>query len=390
MSSAPALLDLPDAIAQAWRARGWPDDLLARAVELRTRHSRIKRWASDPRWTVEKLRAALDRRAALVAGSMRVREAAAHDAAALANLYAGSPQDVGAWSVTVERSPNPFAQFALQEHARVYVLDHDGVLLATSASSTRASFVAGRPVAVHMASAFRARAECRSEGLGPLVQRATLPATVQEPAGTYYYRRALGKPGLRATVYGYPSRPFTADPRNIRLARPADIPGCVALINRTHGGLDLFRPYDDAYLQTTLGQDPTVYGWADYYVVEDAGQVVACAGLWDRGRHMREQWLHKSTGERRLVENAALLDFGYAEGHDDAMALLIGHLIGVTDTLGRGQLLAPLEFLPSLRERLVAYGPVADTRALYWLSNPALKKLGVAKLTKPYTDLAYW
>jgi hypothetical protein len=190
-------------------------------------------------------------------------------------------------------------------------------------------------------------------------------------------------------VYNYPRRTFAGDASNIRLATPDDLPSCIELINRTHAGLDLFRPYDMAYLQGKLERAPGVYGWSDYYVVEDAGTVAACAGLWDRGRHMRERWVHKSTGERRLVENTALLDFGFAEGRDDAMALLIEYLIGVTDALGRGQLMAPIEHMPEVIDGLRAHEPVAETRPLYWQLGPALKKAG-AIVTRPYTDLAYW
>jgi hypothetical protein len=287
--------------------------------------------------------------------------------------------------VTVERGPDPFAEFLLQENAHINVLDHAGVLLATFAVSIRATLVAGRELSVHMPSALRVRGGCRGEGLGPLVQR----ATSWTDSAAYFYRRERRKPGLRATVYNYPRRTFAGDAGNIRLATPDDLPRCVELINRTHAGLDLFRPYDGAYLQSKLERAPGVYGLSDYYVIEEDEEIVACAGLWDRGRHMRERWVHKSTGERRLVENTALLDFGCAEGRDYAMASLIEYLIGVTDELGRGQLMAPIEHLPNVIERLRPYKPIAETRPLYWQCNSALKKAGVI-VTRPYTDLAYW
>ena len=66
-----------------------------------------------------------------------------------------------------------------------------------------------------------------------------------------------------------------------------------------------------------------VYGWPDYFVVEEDGKVVACAGLWDKGKNVREVWCHKETGEKRSFDSTALLDFGYAQGREDAMALLL-------------------------------------------------------------------
>ena len=90
----------------------------------------------------------------------------------------------------------------------------------------------------------------------------------------------------------------------------------------------MFRPYSTEYLEQRLddpfwGEKPDfwvpVYGWPDYHVVEEDGRVVACGGLWDKGKNVREVWRHKETGEVRSFDSTALLDFGYAEGREDAM-----------------------------------------------------------------------
>jgi hypothetical protein len=79
-----------------------------------------------------------------------------------------------------------------------------------------------------------------------------------------------------------------------------------------------------------------------------------------------------------------LLDIGYAEATDDAMADLIEHLIGVTHELGRDQLTAPLEYLPDVATRLSKFEPVEDTRYLQWRADePALT-------TPAHLDLVYW
>ena len=398
MSSKPTVEEL----REAWRRRGWPEGLLERAYELRVRRSHIKRWVAGERWNIEKLHQALDRRARLLAGAMAVREATPEDSEALAGLYAHSPEEVGEWEVTVERGPYPFAQFQLQEHAKIQVMEDQGVLLAAMAHANRPSIVGGRPVTVHISSAWRVREECRGEGYGPLVQRAVKPPVTGSGVGSYYYRRQAGgqrKRRMSATVQCFGGRSFAGDAGGIRLAGPADIRCCIELINRTHHGLDLFRPYSEEYLQGKLdelcrgpepGARPAVYGMQDYYLLEEGGRIVACAGLWDKARHVREAWRHKLSGERRVVESTALLDFGHAEGRDDAMARLIGYLIGVTDGLGRDQLMAPLEFLPSLAGQLASYQPVTEKRAFYWQPDKVLKDLGLRMLARPYTDLAYW
>ena len=44
-----------------------------------------------------------------------------------------------------------------------------------------------------------------------------------------------------------------------------------------------------------------VYGWSDYRVLEENGRITACAGLWDRGRDVRERWRPKETGNCRFT-----------------------------------------------------------------------------------------
>lgn len=398
MSSKPTA----DELREAWSGRGWPEGLLERALELRVRRSHIKRWTAGERWNVEKLHQALDRRARLAAGTMGARKATREDSEALVDLYANSPEEVGEWEVTVERGPYPFAQFQLQEHAKIQVMEDRGVLLAAMAHSNRQSLVGGQPVTVHISSAWRVREECRGEGYGPLVQRAVKPPVTGSGVGSYYYRRQAGgrrKRRMSATVHCFAGRSFAGDAGGIRLAGPSDTGSCIELINGTHQGLDLFRPYSEEYLRGKLGDPcggPTpesrtaVYSMQDYYLLEEGGRIVACAGLWDKGRHVREAWRHEVSGERRVVESTALLDFGFADGREDAMAQLIGYLIGVSDGLGRDQLVAPLEFLPALARQLARYEPVTEKRALYWQPDKVLKELGLNMLAQPYTDLAYW
>ena len=71
------------------------------------------------------------------------------------------------------------------------------------------------------------------------------------------------------------------------------------------------------------------------------------------------------------------------------MARLIEYLIGVTEELGRGQLMAPLQFLPDVTSALSDYRPVTERRPIYWQPMGEAKEMGVS-LTRPHTDLAYW
>ena len=183
------------------------------------------------------------------------------------------------------------------------------------------------------------------------------------------------------------------------MIRPDDVARCVELINRTHAGLDLFRPFGEEFLGNRLddlfwGPKPpfvaTVYGWRDMAVLEAGGEVVACGGLWDRGRDVRERWAHRTNSEERQVSTACLMDFGFAEGAEADMAALIGHHLATTATLGRTTLSAALEFQPAVRDLLTWAAPVAETRTLETMGYHGPDHHIDATITRPYTDLAYW
>ena len=357
-------------------------------------------------------------------GTLRAHHATPLDAEALAECHAHSPEDLGEWEVTVERSPRPFSQFRLQENAAITVLEDRGVILATVTNTRRNAMVGGKLIPIKYDMAYRVRKECRGQGLGDFIRTLQVGAMVPPPRigglhslirsenlGAFSFFRHTGaerlgierkNPRIPVTVLGYPRRPFDADESGIRKAKRSDIRRCVALINRTHRGLDLFRPYTQEYLKAQLdeglpGPKPTawlaehsVYGWQDYYVLEQEGRIVACAGLWDRGRDMREVWRHKESGEERTVTSTDVLDFGYAEGCEEAMARLIAFLVGETDRLERDHLQVPLEQLPSVAERLGEYGPVSEMRESSWFCWDSVEGPIDLPLGRIYTDLRYW
>jgi hypothetical protein len=188
------------------------------------------------------------------------------------------------------------------------------------------------------------------------------------------------------------------DPR-VRPIRLADLARCVELINRTHCGLDLFRPYGVEFLRSRLDDlfwgpkppfVPSVYGWDEMSVLEEDGEVVACGGLWDRARDVRERWHHRETGEKRFVDVTCLMDFGFADGRADAMAALIGHHLATTTELGRSALCAPLEFDHDVLVELEWAKPECETRVLETMGFSMDDMRVESTITRPYTDLAYW
>jgi hypothetical protein len=333
---------------------------------------------------------------------------------------------VGDWQITVRREPNAFAQFRLQENVSVPVIEEHGKLLACVVWAKRNLIVGGQRLTVHCGQGLRVRRDCRGRGFGNLVRAVASAFWYPPTTGQYHYIRAQNfgavnffkhtsprvvdssperegdVPGIPVTVLQLPAKPVSGVGEGIRRALASDIRRCVALINRTHRGQDLYRPYTFESLELRLNEGywgprsswvEHVYGWQDYFVVEEEGEIVACGGLWDRGRDMREEWLNTVTGEQKSIDVTALLDFGFAAGHERAMARLIAYFLGETHRLGRDCLLAPLQQLPEVAALLEEFRPVADTRGLGWLLwDEESERLGrpFVDVKRPHTDLAYW
>ena len=416
-----APVDVPADLEAKAAEREWPDGLLQRALELRIPKNDIGMWLRSPHMGPSEVQWQLDNASRTFDGALRVRESTWRDGEALTDLYADAPETVGDWRLVVERGPHPYAQFRLQEHPTLQVVECRGVLLAAAAHACRNSYVAGERTSVHFMSAWRVRAAFRGYGLSRILQSTAGPGSAWFGLVTYWYERVgnasqgwLDKmrtmaesrdnrvEGLSATVHLLrpAAEPSARGDLTIRPVRPDDLPRCVELINSTHAGLDLFRAYSVDFLECHL-DDPSwgpkpgfwaeVFGWNDYAVVEDAdGTIVACGGLWDRGRDVREVWTHHDTGETRTVAATALLDWGHAPGRADAMAALIRDFLARTADLGRDHLLAPLEYAPQVLEALDGIDTTTETRAFRCMGFNDETLRVEARVTRPYTDLAYW
>jgi hypothetical protein len=426
MTAEPSLFDRPIALPPEYGEKatklGWPDGFVERMLRLRIPTYDVEHWL-DHHTDWQQLQKFLDAKERIMTTTIKVREATWSDGEAVAEMYANSPEDVGDFEVTVERSPYPYAQFRLQEHPNIQIVEDQGVVLATAVHSARNTLIEGRELTCHIASAWRVRKECRGQGMTGLLRAYGGPACAWFGLINYWYvrsgnfgaiewikalrpgladvidREGGNLPGLQVGVHHFRARNFDGDARGIRKAMREDAERCVPLINRTHEGQDLFRPYSVEFLQERLddcgwGPKPDfielVYNWNDYYVLEEDGKIIACAGLWDRGKHVREVWREKATGQTTVIEPTALMDFGHARGREDAMARLLGYLIGVTNGLGRQELLAPIEQLPKLVELMSPFDPAIEPRTLAYDGWDEGGLEVSVKVRRPYTDLAYW
>jgi len=414
-----APLATSEQLQQAER-KGWPVDLLERMLALRWPAWKVELYLSaDGFPTVEMIDGEVRDRERLSTG-LSAREATWEDDERLTDLFANSTERLGDWNVVVERSPNPFAQQRLQENWHVKVLDDRGVALAANMQAGRSSYVDGRPVSVSWMGGWRVRNEFRRTGLSGLLMSTPGPASGVFGMVSYWYVRnanglaqswiaqqvtemqaSSGRPvdKLTASVHHLDAANGGRRDARVRKVCADDLPRCVELINATHAGLDLFRPYSVEFLRGRLDDlfwgpkppfVPCVYGWDEMAVLEDDGEIVACGGLWDRGRDARERWTHRETGDERVVDVTCLMDAGYARGRADALATLIGHHLATTSELGRTAMVAALEFLPDVVELLDWAGPEVEVRVLETMGFRSPDLHVDATMTRPYTDLAYW
>ncbi len=409
-------------------AAGWPAGLLDRVLALRRDRGEIDRWLDTGFPTPDMLASWVETQELLLNSPLVARQATWEDDDLLVDLCANAPETVGEWTVTVERGPNPYAQFRLQEHPNVILLEDRRVALGMAAHSVRNSLIGGERISVHHMSGWRVREGFRGMGLSRMLQFAAGPGASWFGLVTYYFVRSgnaaagwiskvnadlADRPDGWAVETGADTVSvvsLTAVDRGVRSERVRaatvdDLERCLALINRTHDGLDLFRPYSVDDLDIRMSDPswgpkpafyPAVYGLADYRVLEIDGEIVACAGLWDRGRDLREIW-HRPDDEDRagdgqtvVLDPTALMDFGFASGHDAAMGELLSHLLAETADLGRSGLLAALQFQPEVLEACADLGPLVETRSLHTnpFTSPELRV--ECSIERPYIDLAYW
>lgn len=404
---------------------GWPDGFIDEVLALRRNRAEIMSWLDTGFPTPEMLQDWVRMQSMLLNSTLVARQATWEDDDLLVELCADAPETVGDWSVTVERGPNPYAQFRLQEQPNIIILEDRRVAIGMAAHSVRNSIIGGRRLAVHHMSGWRIRDGFRGMGLSRMLQFAAGPGAGWFGPVTYYFVRtgnaSLGwiakiNEGMAdrpegfavevaadtAAVFSFDDPSFGRRSARVRAATVDDLDRCRVLINRTHDGLDLFRPYSEDYLDHRMSDPcwgpkpsfyPAVYGLPDYRVLEVDGAIVACGGLWDRGRDLREIWSRSDRSrdeERIVVDPTALMDFGFADGHDAAMAELLSHLLAESAELGRSGLLAPLQFLPGVVDATAELEPRVETRTIHVNPFTSPELTVEAEIVRPYIDLAYW
>jgi GNAT superfamily N-acetyltransferase len=128
-----------------------------------------------------------------------------------------------------------------------------------------------------------------------------------------------------------------APPRTAEPTTEVHLPAVVDLINATHAGEDFFEPLTVASLRGRLTRDP-LYSIANLRGVFEGASLVAVAGLLDKGSHTARIRIDRTAGRETRSRGAAVVDWGYAPGHEAAFAQLLACLAAETHALGRTSL----------------------------------------------------
>jgi hypothetical protein len=392
---------------------GWPADLLGRAIAAHLPMSEIQKLLRPGGPSLKSIERRIEAATRIAAKGIQARELTLRDLDSFASLWRNSSEKIGDATVVVEREPNPLAQFRLIDDPSITVLVEDGEVAACTCWGAVNLLVAGERRTVLISQGMRVRDDRRREGLGDTVRLAPFRALIQDCDAQFMFmraenvgvmnflkgvgfREARDRPQSSAVVTYISTRDAKSASHSIRAARPEDLAACAALINASHQGLDLFRPVSAELLEMRLEggawsraakmKGPHVYGWPDFWVIEDEGEIVACAGLWDRGRDLRERWTD-ADGQTTLLSYGALLDLGWKPGSQASLAVLVEHLAQVARELGRDAVALGTGDFEACSEYMAHLDRRNETRILEWTPFGAdcPKELG-----RVHIDLRYW
>jgi GNAT superfamily N-acetyltransferase len=314
---------------------------------------------------------------------MRIREATRADNSALCTLERRTPLEMGDDDLVIERT-NFFATHDLQERTVVMVAEDDaGEVAGVCAGALNEAPLAAKQRLLLYIHHERIAPEHQRGGLGGELTRAVADYWKQAGAGHIDSSYWLISPGNRRSRnfaersgnQPWPRSPYfcsldatpggSPSPKRVGAGPTFDI---VRLLNRTHAGKDLFRPYEQVDFGQRLARSPA-YGWGDVYGRSAGGPLVAVAAVWDRGAATATRRGQDGPPRREWV----VADYGYEAGAEGEMAALLRELCAAAASAGRdavslaldpeGGLYAALRDLPhSLAENLF-YAPRIEAPA---------------------------
>ncbi len=224
---------------------------------------------------------------------MIVRDASPADGAALLQAMESCPQGTDL-VITLTNAPDFFNRSRIYEHARVFIAEEDGQIAGSAAYAIRTVQIDGRPVRVGYEFQYFVSAAFQRRGVASLLRERIEQGLIEDGAElTTALIICTNQPSIRlfersgfacerlvsATMLRTTAKAGLHPGHNVRPARQDDLPAIAELRNATWANSDYFTPLDANNLAATIERTPGC-SLDTLYVLEDAGQIVASAGLW--------------------------------------------------------------------------------------------------------------
>ena len=300
---------------------------------------------------------------------MNIRQATRADNEALCALEARTPLNIGDTPIFIERD-NFFETHDLQERTVVMLAEEGSEIIGVCAGALVQAPLAGRDRLLLYTHHERIAPERQRKGVGGALTKAISDYWKDNAAGhidSSYWYIAAGNQQSRNFAERSGNKPWPVSPVMFTLtpgAASGDKPrqigagptfDIVRLLNGTHEGKDLFRPYEQVDFGQRLSRS-VEYGWGDVYGRYHGDRLAAVAGLW----------------------KGTVADYGYELGAENEMVALLRSLVAKASWPGHegltvfpdpdSALFARLQAFPHSLLELLFYAPRIEPSA----PNPAL------------------
>jgi GNAT superfamily N-acetyltransferase len=326
------------------------------------------------------------------------RQASRADNDALCDLERRTPLLLGGSWIVFDRAEF-FDQHDLQEDAVVWLAEEAGRVIGACAGAVHRAPLAGQE---------RLLLYMHHERVDPARQRRGIGGALTtciadhfrdrglRPDVSYYYI-APGNAPSRAYAERSGARPWPLRAHHVLIptalaSEPSGAPrrvgagpifDIVRLINETHAGKDLFRPYEQVDFGQRLARSRH-YGWGDVYGRYADGRLVAVAGIWDRGATyasrltpavVEGQGRHAPARAEPVEARAApsgpsrswvVADWGHARGAETEIVALLAGLLPLGRAAGRDSLVLHLDRSSALYDALSERLPHTVMDALFY------------------------
>jgi ribosomal protein S18 acetylase RimI-like enzyme len=224
---------------------------------------------------------------------MLVRDATPADGARLLKAMDSCPQGTDL-VVTLTNAPDFFARSRIYEQPRVFLAEEHGRIAGSAAYAIRTVQIDGQPIRAGfefqyfvssdfqrrgIASRLRERIEDGLAAEGADLTSAIILCSNQPSIGLFERSGFSCERLLSITILLTNVHAGIRADHNVRPARVDDLPSIAALRNATWAGSDYFNPLSAGELAATIERVPGC-SFDNVYVLEEAGEIVATAGLW--------------------------------------------------------------------------------------------------------------